>query len=111
MSKFPFGYEELGPYYARVSAEIGISGAKDDMAAAFPYHDGLMEPLDLDEHSAVLLDSYGRRRSLLNDKLQCLMGRARVAVLSRNLGARARRATIPGAVCGDVPARLFIRRR
>lgn len=86
LSKFPFGYQELGPYYARVAAEIGISGAKDDMAAVFPYHDGLMEPLDLDEHSAVLLDSYRRRRSLLNGKLHCLMGRARVAVLSRDRG-------------------------
>lgn len=88
LSKFPFGYQELGPYYARVAAEIGISGAKDDMAAVFPYHDGLMEPLDLDEHSAVLLDSYRRRRSLLNGKLHCLMGRARVAVLSRDRGSR-----------------------
>ena len=88
LSKFPFDYSELGPYYSRVAATIGVSGTKDDMAAVFPYHDGLMEPLRLDEHSAILLDSYRRRRSLLNEKLHCLMGRARVAVLSRDMGSR-----------------------
>ena len=94
-----------------MAAEIGISGAKDDMAAVFPYHDGLMEPLDLDEHSAgVLLDSYRRRRSLLNGKLHCLMGRARVAVLSRDRGWR-KGCDYSGAVCGDVPARPSIRRQ
>jgi choline dehydrogenase-like flavoprotein len=88
LREFPFGYRELGPYYARVAASIGVSGTKDDMAAVFPYHDGLMEALTPDEHSANLLDSYRRRRSILNRKFQCLMGRARVAVLSRDRGSR-----------------------
>jgi choline dehydrogenase-like flavoprotein len=88
LNKFPFGYQELGPYYDRVAAEIGISGANDDLAAVFPYHNGLMEPLELDRNSAVLLDSYRRRRSFLNEKSRCLIGRSRVAVLSRDLGPR-----------------------
>jgi len=88
LARFPFGYEELGPYYGRVAAEIGITGAKDDMAAVFPYHDGLLEPLKLDEHSAILLDAYQRKRRVLNEKFHCRMGRARLAVLSRDLGSR-----------------------
>jgi choline dehydrogenase-like flavoprotein len=88
LQHFPFGYRELGPYYGQVAANIGVSGAKDDMAAVFPYHDGLMEPLQLDAHSSVLLDSYQRHRSQLNNKFHCLIGRARTAVLSRQLGSR-----------------------
>jgi choline dehydrogenase-like flavoprotein len=87
---FPFGYEELAPFYAKVSAQIGITGADDDLAAALPFHGGLMEPLELDDHSAFLLEAYKRRRSYLNEKLGCLMGRARVAALSRALGSRKR---------------------
>ena len=106
LSKFPFGYEELGPYYARVAADIGISGEKDDLAAVFPYHNGLMEPVKLDEHSAVLLDSYRRRRSLLNEKSHCLMGRARVAVLSRDLGSR-KRCDYSGRCLWGCPSQAF----
>jgi choline dehydrogenase-like flavoprotein len=88
LREFPFGYERLGRYYGRVAEEIGVTGAKDDMAAVFPYHDGLLEPLRLDQHSAVLLDSYTRRRQTFNEKFQCRMGRARLAVLSRDRGDR-----------------------
>ena len=106
LSKFPFGYEELGPYYARVAADIGISGEKDDLAAVFPYHDGLMAPVKLDEHSAVLLDSYRQRRGLLNEKSHCLMGRARVAVLSRDLGSR-KRCDYSGRCLWGCPSQAF----
>jgi len=88
LSAFPFGYADLAPYYAQVAARIGITGTADDMAAVFPLHDGLMEPLELDEHSAVLLDSYARHRDYLKRRFQCLLGRARVAALSRDLGSR-----------------------
>ena len=88
LRRFPFGYEGLGRYYGRVASEIGVTGAKDDMAAVFPYHDGLLDPLRLDRHSAVLLHSYQNRRQVLNQKFQCRMGRARLAVLSRDLGSR-----------------------
>ena len=88
LREYPFGYQKLGPYYGQVASTIGISGTKDDMAAVFPYHDGLMEALQPDEHSAVLLDSYRQRRAILNQKFHCLMGRARVAVLSRDMDSR-----------------------
>jgi len=88
LGAFPLRYAELAPYYAEVAERIGITGAEDDLAAVLPLHGGLIEPLELDEHSAVLLDSYQRRRGRLNENFGCLMGRARVAVLSRALGNR-----------------------
>jgi choline dehydrogenase-like flavoprotein len=88
LSAFPFDYAELKPYYSRVAAQIGVTGTDDDMAAVFPWHDGLMEPLKLDEHSAALLGSYAAQRSVLQEKFGCRMGRARIAVLSRDLNGR-----------------------
>jgi choline dehydrogenase-like flavoprotein len=92
---FPFGYQEVAPYYAKVAANIGITGANDDLASVFPLHGGLMEPLDLDEHSAALLETYKLHRGYLKEKFGCLMGRTRVAALSRDLGKRK-----PCSYCG-----------
>ena len=103
---FPFAYEELAPYYAEVSARIGITGTNDDMAAVFPLHGGLLEPLELDEHSAVLLDAYKRHRSYLNEKFGCLIGRARVAALSRDLGNR-KRCSYLGRCLWGCPTQAF----
>jgi choline dehydrogenase-like flavoprotein len=88
LSVFPFGYREMEPFYSEVARRIGVSGTNDDLASVFPMHDGLQAPLDLDRHSAVLLDSYRRRQSSMTSRYGCLMGRARVAVLSRDLGRR-----------------------
>jgi choline dehydrogenase-like flavoprotein len=88
MGAFPFGYRELEPFYSEVARRIGVTGADDDLASVFPLHEGLMEPLELDRNSRVLLESYQRRREQLHAKLGCLVGRARVAVLSRDLGHR-----------------------
>ena len=90
LDAFPFSYREIGPYYDEVARRIGISGVADDLARFFPVHDGLLEPLDLDEHSALLLDTYTRRKERLNRRLRCFVGRARVAALSRDLGDRKR---------------------
>jgi choline dehydrogenase-like flavoprotein len=103
---FPFSYRELQPYYSRVAKHIGITGGEDDMAAVFPLHDGLMEPLALDTHSAVLLAAYRRRRDYLNQKLQCRMGRARVAVLSRDLNGR-KACDYSGRCLWGCPSRAF----
>jgi choline dehydrogenase-like flavoprotein len=106
LQAFPFGYQELAPYYARVAASIGITGAYDDLASVLPWHGELMEPLDLDEHSAVLLDTYKRHREYLNDKLGCLIGRARVAALSRGLGDR-QKCTYSGRCLWGCPTGAF----
>ncbi|MBM3774564.1 MAG: hypothetical protein FJW37_05310, partial [Acidobacteria bacterium] len=54
----------------------------------FPLHAGLLEPLDLDEHSSILLETYRGKRDQFNGKLGCYLGRSRIAVLSRALGGR-----------------------
>jgi choline dehydrogenase-like flavoprotein len=88
LADFPFGYDEIAPYYAKVARRIGITGVQDDLTPFSPYHDGLSEPLDLDEHSKLLLDSYQKRRRYFNEKLRFYVGRSRSAVLSRDLGDR-----------------------
>ena len=88
LKAFPFDYQELGPFYGAVAQRIGLTGVTDDLARFFPVHDGLTEPLSLDEHSALLLATYRARSRYLNEKLGCFLGRARLAVLSRDLGSR-----------------------
>lgn len=88
LAAFPFGYEELAPYYAQIAQRIGINGSVDDLAAFLPVHDGLQEPLRLDEHSALLLNRYASKREYLQQELGCHVGRARQAVLSRDMGER-----------------------
>jgi len=88
LEAFPFGYDELRPFYSEVARRIGMTGTKDDLARFFPMHDGLTEPLLLDEHSAVMMETYLSRSRYLNEKLDCFLGRARLAVLSRDAGER-----------------------
>lgn len=106
LSAFPLDYEELAPFYAEVSSRIGITGVDDDMSAIFPLHGGLMEPLELDDHSAALLETYNRHRRYLKEKLGCLVGRARVAALSRDLGNR-KKCSYLGRCLWGCPARAF----
>jgi choline dehydrogenase-like flavoprotein len=84
LGDYPFGYRELAPYYAQVAQRIGISGEDDDLSRFFPLHEGLMGPLDLDEHSRTLLEAYRKRKERLNSRHRCYVGRARVATLSRD---------------------------
>jgi choline dehydrogenase-like flavoprotein len=83
LSAFPFSYAQLAPYYSEVAARIGINGAADDLKRFFPQHDHLLEPLELDHHSRLLLQSYARRRDYLNQRLRCYLGRSRIATLTR----------------------------
>lgn len=87
LAEFPFGYDELGPCYGEVARRIGVTGAADDLSRFFPLHEHLLEPLKLDEHSARLLAVYERHRARLNER-GAYMGRARVAVLSRDFDGR-----------------------
>jgi choline dehydrogenase-like flavoprotein len=85
---FPFGYSALEPYYSLIAERVGVSGTEDDLTATFPLHGGLQEPLKADVHSTELLEAYRRNREYLNRKLGCIMGRARLAVLSRDFDGR-----------------------
>jgi choline dehydrogenase-like flavoprotein len=88
LADYPFDYAELEPYYTRVAERIGINGAPDDLAEFVPLHGGLQEPLRLDAHSAMLLERYQAARERIQRRYGCRMGRARHAVLSRDLGTR-----------------------
>jgi choline dehydrogenase-like flavoprotein len=103
---FPFGYRELAPFYAKVAERIGITGASDDLSAVLPLHDGLSEPLKLDRHSALLLETYQGRRDYLKREFGCLMGRARLTVLSRDLGGR-KQCTYLGRCLWGCPTQAF----
>jgi choline dehydrogenase-like flavoprotein len=87
LADFPFRYDALAPHYAEVARLIGITGAADDLDRFLPLHDGLLPPLELDEHSAELVAIYERRRAEFH-RLGCYLGRTRVATLSRPLGDR-----------------------
>jgi len=82
LSRFPFGFSEIGPCYDEVADRIGISGARDDMARFLPVQRNLLPPLELDAHSRRILDTYEQRKERLNGNLRCYMGRSRVATLS-----------------------------
>lgn len=89
LAEFPFGFDEISPFYDEVGRRIGVVGdPEDDLAAFTPVHDGLLPPLDLDEHSAKLTADYARQRLDLNEQMRWFLGRSRVAVLSRDHGGR-----------------------
>lgn len=87
LAAFPFDYADIGPYYDLVAERIGISGAVDDLARFMPVHRHLMPPLELDQHSTVLLEAYQRRRTALNAR-GCFLGRSRLATISRDKDGR-----------------------
>jgi choline dehydrogenase-like flavoprotein len=82
LEEYPFCYDDIGPYYSEVAKRIGISGADDDLSRFMPVHDNLLNPLRLDEHSALLLAEYAKHKSFFNDKLRCYFGRSRIASLT-----------------------------
>ncbi len=85
---YPFGYDQLAPYYDEVARRIGINGVVDDLARFYPPQSGLLPPLDLDEHSEKLLAVYRLKRRFLNESLGCYAGRSRLAVLSESRSGR-----------------------
>jgi choline dehydrogenase-like flavoprotein len=87
LEAFPFGWNELEPWYSEVARRIGVSGVDDDLTPYFPVHDHLLEPVALDRHSSHLLDAYAKKRERLNAR-SFFMGRARLASLSRDFGGR-----------------------
>ena len=88
LAAFPFDYAGLAPHYSAVAARIGITGIEDDLTRFLPFHDGLLDPLELDPHSRTLTDSYQRHRATLNSAQRFFLGRARSAVLTTDRGSR-----------------------
>jgi choline dehydrogenase-like flavoprotein len=87
LADFPFSYDDLAPFYDLVARRIGISGTRDDLAELHPVHDHLLPPLDLDEHSRVLLERYEAKRETFRS-LGVTMGRSRIATLSEERDGR-----------------------
>ncbi len=88
LADYPFSSDDLLPAYARVAERIGICGVRDDLTPHMPWHDGLLPPLDLDEHSRVLLQQAGRHQEWLARELGCYIGRSRMATLSEDREGR-----------------------
>ncbi len=87
LTDFPFPPSALRPHYATVAARIGITAAPDDIERFSPRSAPYLEPLPMDKHSAAIHGRYDVRRSRLNAN-GFYLGRSRVAVLSRDAGAR-----------------------
>ncbi len=83
LKDWPFGQDELLPFYGEVADRIGVMGADDDLARFIPVHEHLATPIDLDEHSEKLFSSYQSKRAALNAK-GAYMGRSRVAVITED---------------------------
>ncbi len=83
--------EAMHRAYGRIAERIGVTGERDDLTGFLPEHDGLLDPLPLDAHSAQIMSVYARKRARLrkmNDGLGVFLGRTRVATLSRAHGGR-----------------------
>ncbi|MCP5105412.1 MAG: hypothetical protein GY950_18630, partial [bacterium] len=81
---FPFSYEDMAPYYGEVAQRIGVTGVEDDLSQFFPLHKNLLPPLDMDEHTQLLVDRYKEKGKRLNEKFGVYLGRNRSAVLSKD---------------------------
>ena len=88
LKDFSFSYEDIKPHYEEVSRRIGVTGVEDDLVDYFPYHNGLMNPTELDEHAQLILMKYEERKDYLNNKLGLYLGRSRTAVLSEDKNER-----------------------
>ena len=80
---FPIEYSQMQSCYSEVAKRIGISGLQDDLSAFMPMHDHILSPLNLDEHSEDLLQKYERKKSFFRGRLNCVMGRGRLAAISQ----------------------------
>lgn len=85
--EFPFDLATLLPFYRTVAGRIGMSGEDDDLSPYLPLSVPHDPPLELDPHSALLLDRYHTKRDRLH-RDGFFVGRSRVATLSRPHGDR-----------------------
>lgn len=88
LKEFPISYSDMSYGYDEVARRIGISGAKDDLEKTMPVHEHILDPIKLDEHSSNLLEKYDRKKGYFNKSLNCYLGRARLATLTRDQGER-----------------------
>ena len=87
LENFPISEADLHSYYDRLSREIGISGANDDLAAYFGEDDNLQPPLNLSLNASHIMRRYDRKKSDMNKK-GVFIGRPRLGILTRDLNGR-----------------------
>lgn len=79
---FPLRAADLAPYFDRLTAEVGISGAGDDLTPFFGETTGLQPPLRLSYNAARFYRSYAHRRAAFRAR-GIYVGRPRLGVLSQ----------------------------
>lgn len=87
LAQFPGSIGDWRNAYKEIATRVGISAAQDDLQRFSPLTASYQPALKADAHSQLLLDRYAQRRAALA-QLGGVLGRSRVAVLSRPLGTR-----------------------
>jgi hypothetical protein len=88
LDEFPLRAADLAPYFDRLTDEIGISGAADDLAPFFGDGRDLQPPLRLSQNAERFYRAYDRRRAAFQ-RGQVFVGRPRLGVLSEPKDGRA----------------------
>ncbi len=83
----PVDRADMEPHYNAVARRIGISGGHDDLVDVFGDCGALMAPLAVDTGAEQIVRRYHRARPRLRAR-GFHLGRARVAILSEDLGER-----------------------
>lgn len=81
LAGFPIRLADLAPYFDRLTAEIGISGADDDLTPYFGDPAGLLPALALSHNAGLVYRIYRRQRATFG-RQGIAIGRPRVGVLS-----------------------------
>ena len=87
LTNFPIKYNDLAPYYDKLTEKIGISGANDDLEPWFLYDENLQPPLVLNPLMAELRERYIAQKDYLNGE-GLFLGRPRMAILSEDKDER-----------------------
>jgi choline dehydrogenase-like flavoprotein len=88
LAGFPIRAADLASHFDTLTAEIGISGAEDDLAPYFGVTSGLLPPLKLSYNAEKVYASYRSKRQALVRR-GVTLGRPRLGVLSVEKDGRA----------------------
>jgi choline dehydrogenase-like flavoprotein len=88
LNGFPIRAADLSPYYDRLTAEIGISGAADDLSPYFGSVQGIQPPLRMSDKAGWLYARYQRQQKAMNRR-GVFLGRPRLGVLTESRPDRA----------------------
>ena len=88
LAGFPIRAADLAPHFDALTAEIGISGADDDLTPYFGEAAGLLPPLRLSYNAEKVYAGYRRKRETLARR-GVILGRPRLGVLSVEKDGRA----------------------